>query len=264
MFDFLRAIGLKPLEWSQAIGATGEATPYIGQVLDTAFTIAQAVVVLMTPDDVACLRVEIQTEQDPHYEKQPTGQARPNVLFEAGMAMGRNPKRTVLVEIGTLRPFSDVGGRHVLRLNNSSERRHDLAQRLQTAGCAVDLTGRDWHTVGSFDLKPAPPSAAERVLDNSADQPGESRTVGTRPVQDWAALEIIDAVNKLPPPAQAVLFEAFIHPKAQSAELEASGEWVEYLWQDCGFLVMLADGKTFSLKPDIYKALIDSKWGERS
>jgi predicted nucleotide-binding protein len=157
MFEFLRAIGLKPLEWSQAISATGEATPYIGQVLDTAFSIAQAVVVLMTPDDEACLRTEFQIEEDPEYERQPTGQARPNVLFEAGMALGRNPKRTVLVEIGTLRPFSDVGGRHVLRLDNSTKRRQDLAERLGSAGCAIVITGRDWHTVGSFEIGSASP-----------------------------------------------------------------------------------------------------------
>jgi predicted nucleotide-binding protein len=156
MFDFLRAIGLKPLEWSQAVGATGEASPYIGQVLDTAFSMAQAVVVLMTPDDEAYLKKEFQAEHDADYEKRPTGQARPNVLFEAGMAMGRDPsrdpKRTVLVEIGKLRPFSDVVGRHVLRLNNSSELRQDLAERLRTAECAVDLGGRDWHKVGNFDV----------------------------------------------------------------------------------------------------------------
>jgi predicted nucleotide-binding protein len=152
MFEFLRAIGLKPLEWSQALSATGEATPYIGSVLDKAFSVAQAVVVLMTPDDEACLRKEFQTAHDEQYEKQLTSQARPNVLFEAGMAMGRYPKRTVLVQIGTLRPFSDIGGRYVLRLNNSSQRRQDLADRLRTAGCTVELTGSDWHTVGSFDL----------------------------------------------------------------------------------------------------------------
>src|SRR5207302_7638293 len=95
----------------------------------------------------------LQTEDEKEFEKIPTGQARPNVLFEAGMAMGRNPKRTVLVQVGDLRPFSDVGGRHVLHLNNSSERRQDLADRLKTAGCLVDLSGRDWHKVGSFTLK---------------------------------------------------------------------------------------------------------------
>jgi predicted nucleotide-binding protein len=169
MFDFLRAIELKPLEWSQVLAATREATPYIGQVLDKAFSIAQAVVVLMTPDDEACLKKEYQSDHDEQFEKQPTGQARPNVLFEAGMAMGRDPKRTVLVQIGDLRPFSDVGGRHVLRLNNSSERRQDLADRLKTAGCLVDLTGRDWHKVGSFGLETptaAPPEKADAGLNH--------------------------------------------------------------------------------------------------
>jgi predicted nucleotide-binding protein len=165
MFDFLRAIGLKPLEWSQAMTATGEASPYIGHVLDKAFEVAQAVVVLLTPDDEAVLRKELQTVHDESYEKQPTGQARPNVLFEAGMALGRNPSRTVLVQIGTLRPFSDIAGRHVLRLNNSSQRRQDLADRLKTAGCAVDLSGRDWHTIGSFEL---PPPAQSGVTTQSA------------------------------------------------------------------------------------------------
>ncbi len=107
----------------------------------------------MTPDDEAYLRKEFQTEQDEAYEKNPTAQARPNVLFEAGMAMGRDVRRTVLVQVGTLRPFSDVGGRHILRLNNSSARRQDLADRLKAAGCDVDLSGRDWHSTGSFEVK---------------------------------------------------------------------------------------------------------------
>lgn len=53
LFRFLRSIGLNPLEWSQAVKLTGKASPYIGEVLDTAFSKAQAVVVLMTPDDEA-------------------------------------------------------------------------------------------------------------------------------------------------------------------------------------------------------------------
>ncbi len=83
MFTFLRAIGLAPIEWSEAVRLTGEASPYIGHVLDAAFGAAQAIVVLLTPDDVAYLRSEYASgDDDP--ETTPLAQARPNVLFEAG------------------------------------------------------------------------------------------------------------------------------------------------------------------------------------
>jgi len=34
VFDFLRSIGLSPLEWTQAVKLTGDGSPYIGQILD--------------------------------------------------------------------------------------------------------------------------------------------------------------------------------------------------------------------------------------
>jgi hypothetical protein len=37
MFAFLRSLDLKPMEWNQAVGLTGIASPYIGQVLDAGF-----------------------------------------------------------------------------------------------------------------------------------------------------------------------------------------------------------------------------------
>lgn len=150
MFAFLRAIGLQPLEWSHAIQATGKTSPYIGEILDAAFTRAHAVVVLLTPDDEARLSEPFRSPGDPPHETELTGQARPNVLFEAGMAMGRSQDRTVLVELGNLRPFSDIGGRHTIRFDGSSQRRQELAQRLEAAGCPVNLTGTDWHTAGDF------------------------------------------------------------------------------------------------------------------
>ena len=151
MFTFLRTIGLHPLEWNEAVRATGKTMPYIGEILDAAFTQAGAVVVLMTPDDEARLREPFRSPNDPPHETELTGQARPNVLFEAGMAMGRNADRTILVELGSLRPFSDVSGLHVIRMDNSSQRRQELAQRLESAGCPVNLDGIDWHSAGDFD-----------------------------------------------------------------------------------------------------------------
>ena len=151
LFDFLRAIDLRPLEWAEAVQSTGRTSPYIGEILNAAFSKAHAVVVLMTPDDDARLREPLRSDSDPPHETELSGQARPNVLFEAGMAMGRNEDRTILVELGTLRPFSDIAGRHVIRLDDTTPRRQELAQRLQSAGCPVNLNGTDWHTAGDFE-----------------------------------------------------------------------------------------------------------------
>jgi predicted nucleotide-binding protein len=152
MFEFLRSLGLNPMEWAHVVELTGKGTPYVGEILDAAFANAQAVVVLLTPDDLAKLRPDLQSDKEQEYEVKLTPQARPNVLFEAGMAMAKSPDRTILVEIGTLRPFSDVAGRHTIRMNNSTQRRNDVASRLRKAGCPVNLDGSDWHTAG--DLSP--------------------------------------------------------------------------------------------------------------
>lgn len=150
MFDYLRAVGLEPLEWNQAIRLTSKPAPYVGEILEAAFAYAQAVVVLFTPDDEAKLRSHFITPSDPVYETDATPQPRQNVLFEAGMAMGRSEDRTILVQLGETRPFSDIAGRHVVRMNDSTVKRQELAQRLELAGCRVDLTGVDWHTAGTF------------------------------------------------------------------------------------------------------------------
>ena len=152
MFEFLRAVGLHPIEWIEAVNATGTASPYVGQVLNVAFNRAQAIIVLLTPDDEARLREGFINPSDPPYERELTPQARPNVLFEAGMASGRSPDQTIIVEIGDLRPFSDIAGRHTVRLDNSTERRHELALKLRAAGCTINLSGTDWHRAGDFSL----------------------------------------------------------------------------------------------------------------
>jgi len=150
LFDFLRAIDLKPIEWSVAVALTGKPSPYVGEVLDAAMGHAQAIIVLFTGDDQARLRDEFLSGNDPIYERETTPQSRPNVIFEAGLALGKYPDRTILVQVGNLRPFSDIAGRHFIRLRNSSKSRQELAGRLKLAGCDVDLSGTDWHDAGSF------------------------------------------------------------------------------------------------------------------
>jgi predicted nucleotide-binding protein len=122
----------------------------VGEILDAAFRKAAAVVVLLSPDDEAKLKAEFIKSNDSAYEKRLTGQARANVLFEAGMAMGRNPASTVLVQVGEIRPFSDIGGRHVVHLSNSAETRSEFATKLANAGCNVNTSGTDWLSEGDF------------------------------------------------------------------------------------------------------------------
>ena len=155
LFSFLRTLDLLPLEWTQLVGAANSGAPYIGEVLDAAFSQAQAVVVLSTPDDVAYLRHDLVPDGDPENEKVPRGQARPNVFYEAGMAMGRFPTRTIFVEVGTMRSASDLGGIHAVRMNEGPECRRDLAKRLEDAGCEVNTDGTQWLTAGDFSVSEA-------------------------------------------------------------------------------------------------------------
>jgi hypothetical protein len=69
--------------------------------------------------------------------------------------MEHDLKRTIIVEFGSVKVFSDIHGRHVVRLDASTEKRQELANRLRIAGCAVNLSGTTWLSAG--DLTPPPP-----------------------------------------------------------------------------------------------------------
>ncbi len=110
----------------------------------------QAVLVMLTPDDQAMLDPRLLKRSDGAREKKLSGQPRPNVLFEAGLALGRHPEKTLLVEIGSLRKFSDIAGKHMVRLNGEYAARNDLANRLENLGCKVDRQGTHWTKTGDF------------------------------------------------------------------------------------------------------------------
>lgn len=141
MFDFLRALHLHPMEWSEAKKLTGKGTPYTGEILDAAFAHAHAIIAVMSGDDEARLRQALAPSEAP---EPLTPQPRPNVLFEAGMAMGKNPDRVVMVEVGPLRGFSDIHGRHVVRLDDTIKLTKEFVEQLKTIGCAVETSGSDW------------------------------------------------------------------------------------------------------------------------
>ena len=214
MFQFLRSIGLHPLEWSEAVNYTGKPTPYIGEILDAAFSRAHAVVVLLTPDDEARLREPFRGSNEPPHETELTGQARPNVLFEAGMAMGRSQDRTIILELGDLRPFSDVAGRYAIRLDKTSEKRQELAQRLQTAGCPVNLDGTDWHSAGDFEAALLSSEArAQQHTEIEEHQP----TIATNPqLAEEAKILLAEAINDKGMIIKPNTMDGFLNPRSEA------------------------------------------------
>ena len=150
MFDFLKAIGLEPIEWNTGVQLTGEASPYVGQILDAMFSTANATVALLTPDDVVALSEWLRRPDEPPEERTFVGQARPNVLFETGMAMALFRRKTIIVEIGEPKRISDLAGRHTIRMRDTVTSRESLIQRLVIAGCPVDQSGTEWEQAGNF------------------------------------------------------------------------------------------------------------------
>jgi predicted nucleotide-binding protein len=152
VFSFLQSIDLAPMEWEEVLATAKDPSPYVGDALERGFSNAQAAVVVLTGDDMARCGTRYVNAHDPVEERVLTPQPRPNVLFEAGMALGKYPERTVLVSLGPYRKFSDIDGRHILHLSNKPESRLAFADRLRRAGCAAKTENRtSWLTAGDFD-----------------------------------------------------------------------------------------------------------------
>jgi hypothetical protein len=77
VIEYLEDNGLEPLTFAEAKSLVDTSVPTILQVVDKGMSEAQAVLVLLTPDD------EVRLKEG---GEELTGQARPNVIFEAGLA----------------------------------------------------------------------------------------------------------------------------------------------------------------------------------
>lgn len=187
MFALLRAFGLSPIEWTEAVRSTGSTMPSILEVLRSAMTMPAAVVVLLTGDDRGILRRQFQSPSDPDYERELVGQPRLNVVFEAGLAVAHFPKETIFVERGSLRQFTDISGIHRVRISSGHRWKGELRRRLQSAGC--DVSDNDaYQDVDGFH-----PSLEERWRDY--DRGGRRHT----DLLDREELEEARRSDELPP-----------------------------------------------------------------
>jgi predicted nucleotide-binding protein len=153
MFAFLRAIGLDPLEWSQAIKSAKGANPHVDDVISNAMNRVQGVLVMFSPDEEARIKSKfvIAADKKKGLDKLDS-QARPNVIFEAGLALGAHSNKTLIVQVGEMREISDIAGKHLIHLSNDAASRKELAQRLKSKlKFKVDMTGNDWLKIGNFN-----------------------------------------------------------------------------------------------------------------
>jgi predicted nucleotide-binding protein len=150
--NWLSSLGLfaKPFE---EIRTDLGGAPSILEIVHRGIMEARAIIVLITPDEFATLRPELRGERDKTAEIE-RWQARPNVLFEAGMAFVMAGKeRTLLLVAGDAELFSDVSGIHYERVPTDAAARERLKKTLSSMGCKVRDTA-DHHKRGNFQVGP--------------------------------------------------------------------------------------------------------------
>jgi len=147
---FLMALDLRIVTWEDAARGAGGGTPHTLDIVRAGIDMANAVVVLMTPDDLGHVKPQFLDPRDHPSEANATGQARQNVVFEAGWAMALDQKKVVLVRVGDVRPLSDIDGLNYVWLTGDISSRRSLMSRLKA--CDLDLEADDdrWRTAGAF------------------------------------------------------------------------------------------------------------------
>jgi hypothetical protein len=148
LIKFLKGLGLDSIIWGQAralaVQVHGNASPTIEQIIDAGMGACQVIVVLMTPDEWVIVKPEYAESED---EKTKSEQGRPNVVYEAGLARGKYPDRTVIVEAGASRIFSDLHGVHRINLRLKSGKN----ELKLTLGQLCDVNeAPNWERVGDF------------------------------------------------------------------------------------------------------------------
>jgi len=114
---FVKALGLDVLHFENAAESLGPA-PFVTDVVFRAIETADAIIALFTPDEHAALYSPTSSNAALAEHDEARWQARPNVIFEAGIALGSRREHTILATLGAdVQLFSDVNGKHFVRLD---------------------------------------------------------------------------------------------------------------------------------------------------
>lgn len=155
IFRVLRTVDLRPQEWEQIVKTNGNPATSLADAITSGLAVGavQAVVAVLTPDDVVTLHEQLHGDSEDDFEVSPQMQPRPNVLLELGWALANYPEQTIMIQFGhSLRPIADLAGLNVIRFDGdeTAVKLGKLINRLGMAGCPVDLSGTDWLTTAPF------------------------------------------------------------------------------------------------------------------
>ncbi len=126
---FIRSLELKELTFDEIANSLG-TNPFIADIVVAGVQQADAVIALFTPDEQAALF----SSDGKYADNDSQGarwQARPNVIFEAGLAYSQ-PEKTILVTLGTdVSLFSDVSGIHFINFDKDETQNKKSKYRLR-------------------------------------------------------------------------------------------------------------------------------------
>ena len=144
MKKFLAHIGVVEESFEQV--ANKQSAPYVTEIIIQGIQLASAVIVMFTPDELAVLHESSDASgSKTGIFRESRWQARPNVIFEAGIAFGLKRNRTVLVALGRdVAGFSDIGGVHIVHLDSDAGK-VSLRERLQSLLGNLPSLKADWH-----------------------------------------------------------------------------------------------------------------------
>ena len=213
-------------------------------------------IALFTPDEMTQLRgdLPLRSPSDKPYDLGRV-QARPNVIFEAGMALGMDESKTILVTLGAdVALFSDTDGRHCVRLDNTAHSRQALRLRLEHRGCHVEA-GTDWLSAGDFEgciaggsgapVAPAPAPTTPATPAHGApvpDMPDDRRAML---LKRWLKLQNPNKVYGIPLDCEQIERDAGV--PSDSAD-RLSDQWVDERWH-----VVEKRGGFITLKQEVAK-----------
>ena len=140
--NLLFAMDLKPREWNQLRLGMGSLTSTNLEIVQQGLASVHAVIVLLYGEERVAPIKELGGGK---YLRQP----RPNVIFEAGIALRLMPEKTLFVQVGDVRIWSDIN-RFILE--DTERKRHELLLLLESIGCDVDRSNTN-HLTRELDLR---------------------------------------------------------------------------------------------------------------